>query len=141
MKLNLKNPLVFFDLETTGTSIISDRIVEICYLKVYPNGNEESKTLRINPGMPIPAASSAIHGIYDEDVKDCPFFKDVAKKIASDIEGCDLAGFNSNRFDIPVLAEEFARAGPTKSFALLWVAFGDLASRIPQISPESIKCL
>ena len=111
MKLNLKNPLVFFDLETTGTSIISDRIVEICYLKVYPNGNEESKTLRINPGMPIPAASSAIHGIYDEDVKDCPFFKDVAKKIASDIEGCDLAGFNSNRFDIPVLAEEFARAG------------------------------
>ena len=111
MKLNLKNPLVFFDLETTGTSIISDRIVEICYLKVYPNGNEESKTLRINPGMPIPAASSAIHGIYDEDVKDCPFFKDVAKKIASDIEGCDLAGFNSNRFDIPVLAEEFLRAG------------------------------
>jgi len=111
MKLNLKNPLVFFDLETTGTSIISDRIVEICYLKVYPNGNEESKTLRINPGMPIPAASSAIHGVYDEDVKDCPFFKDVAKKIASDIEGCDLAGFNSNRFDIPVLAEEFARAG------------------------------
>ena len=111
MKLNLKNPLVFFDLETTGTNINSDRIVEICYLKVYPNGNEESKTLRINPGMHIPEASSAIHGIYDVDVKDCPTFKDVAKKIASDIEGCDLAGFNSNRFDIPVLAEEFLRAG------------------------------
>lgn len=111
MKLNLKNPLVFFDLETTGTSIISDRIVEICYLKVYPNGNEESKTMRINPEMPIPEASSAIHGIYDADVADCPTFKDVAKKIAADIEGCDLAGFNSNRFDIPVLAEEFARAG------------------------------
>jgi len=110
MKLNLKNPLVFFDLETTGTNINSDRIVEICYLKVYPNGNEESKTLRINPGMHIPEEASAIHGIYDEDVKDCPTFKDVAKKIAADIEGCDLAGFNSNRFDIPVLAEEFLRA-------------------------------
>ena len=111
MKLNLKNPLVFFDLETTGTNINSDRIVEICYLKVYPNGNEESKTMRINPEMHIPEASSAIHGIYDGDVADCPTFKDVAKKIASDIEGCDLAGFNSNRFDIPVLAEEFLRAG------------------------------
>ena len=111
MKLNLKNPLVFFDLETTGTSINSDRIVEICYLKVYPNGNEETKTLRINPEMHIPEASSAVHGIYDEDVVDCPTFKDVAKNIASDIEGCDLAGFNSNRFDIPVLAEEFLRAG------------------------------
>ena len=111
MKLNLKNPLVFFDLETTGTNINSDRIVEICYLKVYPNGNEESKTMRINPEMHISEASSAIHGIYDADVADCPTFKDVAKKIASDIEGCDLAGFNSNRFDIPVLAEEFLRAG------------------------------
>lgn len=111
MKLNLKNPLAFFDLETTGTNINSDRIVEICYLKVYPNGNEESKTMRINPEMPIPASASAIHGIYDADVADCPTFKEVAKKIAADIEGCDLAGFNSNRFDIPVLAEEFLRAG------------------------------
>lgn len=111
MKLNLKNPLVFFDLETTGTNINSDRIVEICYLKVYPNGNEEVKTLRINPEMPIPAESSAIHGIYDADVADCPTFKAVARNIANDIEGCDLAGFNSNRFDIPVLAEEFLRAG------------------------------
>lgn len=111
MKLNLKNPLVFFDLETTGTNINTDRIVEICYLKVYPNGNEEAKTIRINPGMHIPEESSAIHGIYDADVANCPLFKDVAKKIAADIEGCDLAGFNSNRFDIPVLAEEFLRAG------------------------------
>lgn len=111
VKLNLKNPLVFFDLETTGININTDRIVEICYLKVHPNGNEESKTLRINPEMPIPAESSAIHGIYDEDVKDCPTFKEVAKSIARDIEGCDLAGFNSNRFDVPVLAEEFLRAG------------------------------
>ena len=111
MKLNLKNPIVFFDLETTGTNINTDRIVEICYLKVYPNGNEEAKTLRINPEMHIPEASSAVHGIYDADVADCPTFKEVAKNIARDIEGCDLAGFNSNRFDIPVLAEEFLRAG------------------------------
>ena len=111
MKLNLKNPLVFFDLETTGTNINSDRIVEICYLKVYPNGNEESKTMRINPEMHIPEASSAVHGIYDADVADCPTFREVAKNIANDIEGCDLAGFNSNRFDIPLLAEEFLRVG------------------------------
>ena len=111
MKLNLKSPLVFFDLETTGTNINSDRIVEICYLKVHPNGNEEAKTLRINPEMHIPEQASAIHGIYDADVADCPTFKEVAKDIARDIEGCDLAGFNSNRFDIPVLAEEFLRAG------------------------------
>ena len=111
MKLNLKNPIVFFDPETTGTNINSDRIVEICYLKVYPNGNEESKTMRINPEMHIPEASTAVHGIHDEDVADCPRFKDVAASIARDIEGCDLGGFNSNRFDIPVLAEEFLRAG------------------------------
>ena len=111
MKLNLKNPLVFFDLETTGTNINTDRIVEICYLKVYPNGNEESKTMRINPEMHIPEASSAVHGIYDADVADCPTFKDVAKSIANDIEGADIAGFNSNRFDVPVLVEEFLRAG------------------------------
>lgn len=111
MKLNLKNPLVFFDLETTGTNINLDRIVEICYLKVYPNGNESSKTLRINPEMHIPEQASTVHGIYDDDVMDCPTFKEVAKEIANDIEGCDLAGFNSNRFDIPLLVEEFLRVG------------------------------
>ena len=110
MKLNLKNPIVFFDLETTGVNINTDRIVEICYLKVHPNGNEESKTLRINPEMHIPEESSAIHGIYDADVADCPTFRMVAKNIARDIEGCDLAGFNTTRFDIPLLAEEFLRA-------------------------------
>lgn len=110
MKLNLKNPLVFFDQETTGINIATDRIVELCYIKVYPNGNEESKSMRINPEMHIPEASSAIHGIYDEDVKDCPTFKQVARELANAIEGCDLAGFNSNRFDIPMLAEEFLRA-------------------------------
>lgn len=111
MELNLKNPLVFFDLETTGINIVSDRIVEISYLKVHPNGKEECRTRRLNPEMPIPAEASAVHGIYDEDVKDCPTFKEIAKSLAAQIEGCDLAGYNSNRFDIPVLAEEFLRSG------------------------------
>ena len=111
MKLNLKNPVVFFDLETTGINIISDRIVEISYLKVHLNGNEESKTLRINPECHIPEESTAIHGITDDDVKDCPRFKEVAHMVAKDFEGCDIAGFNSNRFDVPLLVEEFLRAG------------------------------
>ena len=111
MQLNLKNPLVFFDLETTGINIIKDRIVEISYLKVMPDGKEECKTRRVNPQMPIPKESTAVHGITDEDVKNCPTFKEFAKSLASQIEGCDLAGFNSNRFDIPLLAEEFLRAG------------------------------
>jgi DNA polymerase-3 subunit epsilon len=110
MKLNLRNPLVFFDLETTGINITTDRIVEISYLKIYPDGREESKTRRINPQIHIPEQSTAVHGITDEDVKDCPTFKEIAKSLASQIEGCDLAGFNSNRFDIPLLAEEFLRA-------------------------------
>ena len=111
MQLNLKNPLVFFDLETTGIDIAKDRIVEISMVKVMPNGQEIVKTRRINPGMPIPPEATAIHGITDEDVKDCPKFKEIAKSLAAQIEGCDLAGFNSNRFDIPMLAEEFLRAG------------------------------
>lgn len=110
MRLNLKNPLVFFDLETTGIDITKDRIVEISYVKVFPNGKEESKTMRIKPERPIPPESTAIHGITDDDVKDCPTFKAVAKTLAAQIEGCDLAGYNSNRFDIPLLAEEFLRA-------------------------------
>ncbi len=110
MQLKLKKPIAFFDLETTGINIVSDRIVEISILVVHPNGMEETKTMRVNPGCPIPAASSEIHGIYDEDVKDAPHFKEIAKTLAKFIEGCDLAGFNSNRFDIPLLAEEFLRA-------------------------------
>ncbi|MBQ7554053.1 MAG: ribonuclease H-like domain-containing protein [Bacteroidaceae bacterium] len=111
MNLKLNSPIVFFDLETTGTNINSDRIVEICYLKVWPNGNEDAHTMRINPEMHIPEEASNVHGIYDDDVKDCPKFKEVAKNIAKDFEGCDIAGFNSNRFDVPLLAEEFLRAG------------------------------
>jgi len=110
MQINLTNPLVFLDLETTGINISRDRIVEISILKVHPNGKEESKTRRINPEMPIPPEATAIHGITDEDVKGCPSFKAIAKSLAAFIEGCDLAGFNSNRFDIPLLAEEFLRA-------------------------------
>jgi len=109
VELKLKNPIVFFDLETTGINIAKDRIVEICVLKVHPNGKEELRSFRLNPEMPIPAQASAIHGIYDEDVKDCPSFKEVAKELARFFEGCDLGGFNSNRFDIPLLAEEFLR--------------------------------
>ena len=111
MKLNLKNPIIFFDLETTGINIASDRIVEIAYLKVDLNGNESSKTLRVNPGIPIPEKVTAIHGISNEDVKDAPSFNEVAKILAKDFEGCDLGGYNSVRFDIPLLAEEFLRAG------------------------------
>ncbi len=111
MELNLKNPLVFFDLETTGIDIVHDRIVEISFLKVYPDGHKEGKTRRVNPEMPIPPEATNIHGIKDEDVKDCPTFRMVAKSLAAQIEGCDLAGYNSNRFDIPLLAEEFIRAG------------------------------
>ena len=111
MELNLKNPLIFFDLETTGVNLTKDRIIEISYIKVMPNGKEESQTFRFNPGMPIPPESTAIHHITDEDVKDKPLFKDKAKELARVFEGCDIAGFNSNKFDIPLLMEEFMRAG------------------------------
>lgn len=110
MKLNINNPIIFFDLETTGVDVVKDRIVEISLVKVMPNGTEEIKTRRINPGMPIPEESTKIHGISDDDVKDCPLFKTVAKSLAQYIEGCDLAGYNSNKFDIPMLMEEFLRA-------------------------------
>lgn len=111
MSLNLKKPLAFFDLETTGTNITSDRIVEICILKVLLNNEISVKTTRINPEMAIPAESSAIHGIYDEDVKDKPTFKSIAHNLSQFLEGCDLAGFNCIRFDVPVLVEEFLRCG------------------------------
>jgi len=111
MKLNLEKPIVFFDLETTGTNTVLDRIVEISYLKVSPNGNEDMHTRRVNPEMHIPEAASAVHGIFDADVAQCPTFKEIAKEVARDFEGSDIAGFNSNRFDVPLLAEEFLRAG------------------------------
>ena len=111
MELALKNPIIFFDLETTGTNILRDRIVEISYIKVMPSGNETERTLRINPGMPIPAEATAIHHITDDDVKNAPPFKHGAQELANVFLGCDIAGFNSNRFDVPMLMEEFLRAG------------------------------
>lgn len=111
MKLNLSNPIIFFDLETTGTNIQRDRIVEISCTKVFPNGTEECKCRRFNPEMPIPPEATAVHHITDDDVKDEPTFKQLAKSMKQFFEGCDLAGFNSNKFDIPLLVEEFHRAG------------------------------
>lgn len=111
MKLNLTRPIVFFDLETTGVDVATDRIVEICLIRVEPNGNRVSQNLRLNPERHIPEEASAVHGIYDDDVKDCPTFRDKAAELKAIFDGCDLAGFNSNKFDIPLLAEEFIRAG------------------------------
>jgi DNA polymerase-3 subunit epsilon len=110
MELNLKKPIVFFDLETTGVNISKDRIVEISVLKVFPNGNKESKTWLVNPEMDIPEHVTAIHGITNEKVQNEPTFKQLASQVNQIMKGCDLSGFNSNRFDIPLLAEEMLRA-------------------------------
>jgi len=109
MKLALKRPLVFFDLETTGTDIARDRIVQIAVLKVHPDGEEEMKTRLINPGMPIPPSATAIHHITNEAVAGHPKFMDIARALAEFFHGADIAGFNTNRFDIPILVEEFGR--------------------------------
>ena len=109
-QLNLKKPIVFFDLETTVINIAKDRIVEISILKVQPNGNKESKTWLVNPEMEIPKEASDIHGITNERVVTEPTYKELALEVSEMIKGCDLAGFNSNRFDIPLLAEEMLRA-------------------------------
>jgi DNA polymerase-3 subunit epsilon len=110
MKLQLKRPIIIFDLETTGINLTEDRVVEISLIKVMPDGSTETKTRRINPGMHIPEQATAIHHITDDDVKDEPTFKQIAKSLAKVFEGCDIAGFNSNRFDIPMLDQEFQRA-------------------------------
>ena len=109
MQLKLSKPICFFDLETTGINISKDRIVEISILKVFPNGKEERHTWKVNPGVPIPAETTAVHGISDDDVKDAPTFKELSKEVHNLIKDADLAGFNSNRFDIPLLAEEMLR--------------------------------
>lgn len=111
MKLNLKRPLAFFDIESTGINVSSDRIVEISILKAMPDGTEQVKTLRVNPEMPIPLEASLVHGIYDEDIQHEPTFKQVGEELARFLDDCDLAGYNSNKFDIPMLVEEFLRAG------------------------------
>ena len=116
MKLNLKRPIIFFDLETTGVDTSKDRIVEISMIKVMPDGEEIIKTRRINPEMPIPPEATEVHHITDEDVKDCPTFRQIAKSLYQFMLGCDFGGFNSNRFDLPMLVEEFLRAGVDVDF-------------------------
>ena len=116
MELNLKRPVAFFDVETTGINTATDRIVEISVLKINTNGVEEWLSSRVNPEMPIPAQVTAIHGIKDEDVASAPKFKELAKKLAAFIDGCDLAGYNALKFDLPVLAEEFLRANVDFNF-------------------------
>lgn len=111
--LQLTRPLAFIDLETTGTNVATDRIIEIAIIKVMPDRSVQTKVKRINPGIPIPAATTAIHGITDDDVKDQPLFKQVSNELKQFMEQCDIAGYNSNRFDIPMLVEEFLRAGQT----------------------------
>lgn len=111
MKLSLTRPIVFFDIEATGLNVSTDRIVELCLLKVYPDGSEETLTQRFNPGIHISEEASAVNGIKDEDVAQSPRFKEKAKDIAEKFKGCDIGGFNSNYFDIPMLVEEFIRAG------------------------------
>jgi DNA polymerase-3 subunit epsilon len=108
--LQLKKPIAFIDLETTGVNLGIDRIVEIAIVKILTDGTKSVKRKLINPGMPIPKSSSDVHGITDEMVKDAPLFKQVAHELKQMLDGCDLAGYNSNRFDIPLLMEEFLRA-------------------------------
>ena len=109
--MNIERPIVFFDLETTGTDIAKDRIVQIGAIKIAPNGDKEVKNVLVNPTIPIPEGASAVHGIYDKDVQDKPLFKQIAKSMLQWLQSCDLAGYNSDNFDIPLLAEEFARVG------------------------------
>jgi len=111
LELNLNRPIVFFDLETTGINIASDRIVEISLLKIATDGTEKWLNSRVNPEMPIPPKATAIHGISDDDVREAPLFRELAPKIASFMEGCDLGGYNAIKFDIPLLSEEFLRSG------------------------------
>lgn len=137
MELKLKKPLAFFDLETTGVNIAADKIVEIAILKVMPNGEEQVYEKRINPGMAIPLASSMFHGIYDEDVKDLPLFKELAVEIADFIGDSDLAGYNSNKFDVPMLMEEFLGAGV--NFSLEGRSFVDVQNVFHQMEQRTLK--
>ncbi len=114
--LVLKRPIIFFDLETTGTDVARDRIVELALIKLLPDGKRDTYVKRINPGVPIPPEVTKIHGIADEDVKNCPLFKQLAANIYDWMKGCDLGGYNSSKFDLPLLAEEFLRAGVNVDF-------------------------
>lgn len=115
-QLNLKKPIVFFDLETTGTDHVKDRIVELAFVKLLPDGKRDKYVKRVNPGIPIPPEVTTIHGISDKDVADCPTFKQIAHHLYDWIKGCDLGGYNSSKFDLPLLAEEFLRVGINVDF-------------------------
>ena len=136
MELNLTRPLAFFDLETTGVKVATDRIVEICIHRLNVDGTTKTKTLLINPGVPIPPEVTAIHGITDDDVKDAPKFRDVAHELAHFLENCDLAGFNSNHFDIPLLVEEFLRADV--DFDLKGRRFIDVQNIFHKMEPRNL---
>ncbi len=137
MELSLTKPLAFFDLETTGIKVATDRIVEISIVKVFPDGDVKVKTLRINPEMPIPPEVTEIHGITDEDVKDCPVFRQVGPELARFLDGCDLAGYNSNHFDIPLLMEEFLRA--EVDFDLKGRRFIDVQNIFHKMEPRNLR--
>jgi len=136
MELNLTRPMAFFDLETTGIKVATDRIVEICILKVMPDGSTKIKTKLVNPGMPIPPEVTAIHGITDEAVKDAPTFPALAHELAQFLDNCDLAGFNSNHFDIPLLVEEFLRADV--DFDLKGRRFVDIQNIFHRMEPRNL---
>jgi len=136
MELKLNRPIAFLDLETTGIKVATDRIVEICLFRLQVDGSTKTKTLRINPEMPIPPEVIAIHGITDEDVKNEPTFKTVAHELAQFLEGCDLAGYNSNHFDIPLLVEEFLRAGV--DFDLKGRRFVDVQNIFHKMEPRNL---
>ncbi len=136
MELNLTKPIAFFDLETTGIKVATDRIVEISIVRQQVDGTTKIKTLRINPEMPIPPEVTAIHGISDADVKDCPTFKQVARELAQFLDNCDLAGYNSNHFDIPLLVEEFLRA--EIDFDLKGRRFVDVQNIFHKMEPRNL---
>jgi len=137
MELILNKPIAFFDLETTGIKVATDRIVEISLVKILPSGKQEVYTKRVNPGMPIPPRSTEIHGITDEDVKDAPRFEEIAKEVSNFIGNADLAGYNSNKFDIPLLVEEFLRADV--DFDLKGRRFVDVQNIFHKMEPRTLK--
>ena len=136
MNLQLTRPLIFFDLETTGLNIGKDKIVEICLIKLFPDGTEQEQTMRLNPGCHIPEETSAIHGIYDQDVADKPSFSQVADQLLEFFNDSDIAGFNSNKFDIPLLAEEFLRIG--KRFDMRNRAVIDVQQIFHKMEPRNL---
>ena len=137
MKLNLKRPLAFFDIESTGVNVASDRIIEISILKANPDGTQAIKTLRVNPTIPIPLEASLIHGIYDEDIQHEPTFNEVGQELVDFFADADLAGYNSNRFDIPILMEELLRAGI--DFDLNGRRFVDVQNIFHQMEQRTLK--